>query len=65
MLMPIYGIQKGSADEPVCRAAVEPQTQRPDLWTQQGRKSVGLMERAAWKHYITLWKIDSQWEFAL
>ena len=30
----IYGIQKDGSDEIICRAAMETQTQRADLWTQ-------------------------------
>ena len=33
ILTHIYGIQKNVIDEPICRAAVETQTQRTDLWT--------------------------------
>ena len=36
-----YGIQKDGTDEPICRAAVETQTQRPDLWTQRGKEREG------------------------
>ena len=49
MLMHRYGIQKDGADEPVCRAAMETQTQRTDVWTQRGQESMGRMERVAWK----------------
>ena len=35
ILMHIYGIQKDGTDEPICRAAVETQTQRTDLWTRR------------------------------
>ena len=31
ILMHIYGIQKDGTDEPICKAAVEMQTQRTDL----------------------------------
>ena len=34
ILMHIYGIQKEDIDKSVCRAAVETQTQRTDLWTR-------------------------------
>ena len=33
ILTNIYGIQKGGTDEPMCRAAVEMQTQRTDVDT--------------------------------
>ena len=28
-----YGIQKDGTDEPICRAAMEMQSQRTELWT--------------------------------
>ena len=31
----IYGIQKDGTDESICRAAVETQTMRTELWTQR------------------------------
>ena len=33
ILMHVYGIQKDGTDEPICRAAIEMQTQRSDLLT--------------------------------
>ena len=50
VLMHIYGIFKAGTNEPVCRAAVETQTQRTDLWTQRGKERVARIERVAWKH---------------
>ena len=41
ILKHIYGIQKDGTDEPICRAAMETQTQRTDLWTQWGKKREG------------------------
>ena len=49
MLTHIYGIQKDSTDEPICMAAVEMQTQRTGLWTQQGKEREGLIERITLK----------------
>ena len=40
--MPIYGIQKNGTDEPICRAGIETQTQRMDLWTQMGDGEDGM-----------------------
>ena len=37
----IYGIQKNGTDEPICRAAIEMQTERANLWTQQRKRRVG------------------------
>ena len=49
ILMNIYGIWKDGADEPICRAAVEMQTENR-LVDTVGKERVGRMERAAWKH---------------
>ena len=40
ILMHIYGIQKDGTDEPICRTAMDTQTQRTDLWIQ-GREGEG------------------------
>ena len=37
-LMHRYGIQKDGTDEPICRAAMETQTQRTDLRMQWGEE---------------------------
>ena len=37
MLTYVYGIQKDGTDEPICRAAVETQTQRTDCGHMAGR----------------------------
>ena len=42
ILMHVYGIYNlVQTDEPICRATIETQTQRTDLWTQWGRKWMG------------------------
>ena len=49
--MHIYEIQKNSTDERSCRAAMEKQTQKTDLWTWgwwEGGE-VRCMERVTWK----------------
>ena len=38
ILIHIYGIQKDGTDKSMCRAAMEMQTQRTDLWTRVGEK---------------------------
>ena len=48
--MQTYGIQENGADEPICRAGIEMQTQKMDLWTQQGKESVGWAEGVALKY---------------
>ena len=44
------GIYKDSTDEPMCRTAMEMQSQRIDLWTPQGKERVGQTQRVAPKH---------------
>ena len=46
LLTHAYGIQKDGADEPICRAAMETQTQRTDLWPQWGKERAGQTERS-------------------
>ena len=60
----IYGIQKDGANEPVCRAAMETQTLRTDLyiWLVGRKEKVGCMETGK---QTAIYKIDSQWEFAV
>ena len=50
VLMQIYGIQKDGIDEPICRAAMETQNQRKDVWAQGRKERVGQTERVALKH---------------
>ena len=63
--MHIYGIQKGGPNEPICRAAMETQTKRTDLWTWLGSGEGGRFEDRNMETYITICKIDSKWEFAV
>ena len=66
ILMHTYGIQKDGTEEFICRAAMEKQTQRTDLWTWGGGRREGEMyEESNMETYITVCKIDSQWEFAV
>ena len=59
--------KKYGTEEFVCRAAMEKQTQRKDLWTQEeGRGGEGEMYgESNMETYNTICKIDSQWEFAI
>ena len=41
MLMHICGIQKNGTDEPVCKAEIETQMQRINLWTPRGEAGEG------------------------
>ena len=55
ILMHICGIQKDGTDKPICRAAVETQMQRTDLWTWLGgggTEKVGCVERVTWKNTL-------------
>ena len=38
--MHIYEIQKSGADEPVCKAEIEIQTQKTNTWTPSGERDV-------------------------
>ena len=42
MLMHICGIQKNGTDEPVCKAEIETQTQRTNVWTPRGERGGGI-----------------------
>ena len=65
MLTLIYGIQKDDTDEPTCRAAVDTQTQRTYLWTQQGKREWDELREQHGHLYITVYKIYSQGEFSV
>jgi len=58
---------KDGADEPICRAAVETQTLRTDLWTwlvgEEGEG--GMYGEKNMETYITICKTDNQWGFAV
>ena len=41
ILAHICGIQKNSTDEPVCRAEIETQMQRTNVWTPRGESGCG------------------------
>ena len=36
---------KNGTDEPICKARIEAQMLRTDLWTQGGKEGVGQIER--------------------
>ena len=62
----IYGIQKNGTDEPICRAEIEKQMERMDVWTQGGgQERVGRIGRVALTYLTTVYKINSQWEAAV
>ena len=63
----IYGIQTDGTDEPICRAAMETQAQRTELspWGQGEEGEGEMYGESNMETYITVCKIDSQWEFAV
>ena len=59
---------RDGADEPLCRVTVEIQTLRSDLWAQLGGGEDGeggMYGESNMETYITVCKIDGQWEFSL
>ena len=54
-----------STGESICRAAVEMKTQSTELWTQQGKQSVDEWREQHGSMYTTVWKTESQREFAV
>ena len=66
-LMHIYGIQKEGTNEIICREAMETQTQRTDLQTREEREEGedGMYGESNMETYISIYKINSQWEFAV
>ena len=63
--MHIYGLQKNGTEEFIYRATMEKQTQRIDLWTWRERRQGKMYGKSNMETYITICKIDSQWEFAV
>ena len=63
--MHIYGIQKDGTDEFTCRAAMDKQT-REQTYGHGERGGEGeIYCESNMETYITIRKIDSQWEFAV
>ena len=66
ILIHIYGIQKDGIDEIVCRAAMETDTEnRLWTWWLGEEREGGMYGESNMEVYITICKIDSQWEFAV
>ena len=63
--MHIYRIQKNGTKEFICRAAMEKQTQRTDLWTGERGEESEMYRESNMETYIIICKTDSQWEFAV
>ena len=65
MLLHVYGIWKDGTDEPICRAAVEMQTERTDCGHSVGGRGWDELREQRGNIYIAIYKTDSQWEFAV
>ena len=65
ILTHIYGIQKNGTEEFINRETMEKQTQRIDLWTWGGGGEGERYGESNMETYITMYKIDSQREFAV
>ena len=65
ILTHMYGTQKDGIDEPICRAAMETQTQGTALWTQWGKEGVDKSREQYGNIHITKCKVGSQREFAV
>ena len=61
----ICGIQKDDTNEFICRSTMKKQTQGTDLWTQVGGGEGGMYGESNKETYITICKLDSQWEFSV
>ena len=64
ILTHICGIQKNGTDKPICRARIERQMQRTDVWTWGAWGGWDELDQIRHK-YTTICKIDSQWEPAV
>ena len=53
-----------STDEHICRAAMETQTERANLWTQSGTERVEEWRQFHGSIHITVSKTESRWESA-
>ena len=65
ILTHIYGIQKDGTKEFICRAAMEKQTQRTNYAHGERGGEGETYGKSNMETYITICKIDSQWEFAV
>ena len=64
ILMHIYKIQKNGTKEFIYREAMGKQTQRIDYGHGERGAEGDMYGKSNMKTYITICKIDSQWEFA-
>ena len=59
--------RKDGTEEFIYRAAMEKETERIDLqtWGEERRGEGEMYGKSNMENYITICKIDSQWEFAI
>ena len=62
ILMHMYGVQVNGPEEPICKAAIEMQTWRTDLWTQWPKERVEHIERVSLKDIHDHMQ-NTQWDF--
>ena len=65
ILSHIYRIQKNGTEQFIYRATVEKQTYKIDLRTWERGGEAEMYAESNMETYITICKIDSQWEFAV
>ena len=53
----ICGIQKNGTDEPICKAEIETQTQRTNIWTPREEGEGGINWEIGIDIYATMYKI--------
>ena len=63
ILTHVYRIQKNGPEEFICRAALEKQTFKIELWTWRGEGEI--YGRSNMETYTAMCKVDSQWEFPI
>ena len=65
ILMHIYGIEKNGTEECIYMAAMEKQMNRIDFGHGERVREHERYEKSNMETYITICKINSQWEFAV
>ena len=63
--MHICGIQKNDTDEPICKVAIEMQTQRTQTCHSGERRGWDELREEHGNIYIAIPKIERKWEFAM
>ena len=55
----LCGILKNVTDEPVCKAEIQTQTQRTNIWAPRGERENGINWEIGIDIYTTMYKIDN------